>query len=1356
MRRGRWLVAVAALALMSCGGSGTTVEKDGATTGDILDAAGDGILEVLDSTPDAPAETACTGDCAPAPVCGNKVCDKSETCSDCPDDCGACCGDGTCAGDETCDSCPADCVECPDPCGDGTCAEDETCDSCPDDCECPDPCGDGTCDEDETCDSCPDDCECPDPCGDGTCDENETCDSCPDDCECPDPCGDGTCAADESCLACPDDCGACCGDGACDSQAAGEDCATCPADCDECDKCGNGTCDEGESCNACPDDCGECCPNSVCDLGFGETCDSCPDDCECPDPCGDGTCDDAGGETCLSCTEDCGPCPPGCGDGIVQVELGEECDDGALQSGDGCSDLCIVEPMPANSGDVVINELMIDPKAVADVAGEWIELYNATGKPIDVNGWILTDLNNDEHRILKVGGVKLPPSGFIVLTRGADVATNGGVEPDYVYSSFALSNTADTVHLLSGDVLVDAVDYDATTHPVAAGYAMSLDPMSDDALLNDDAKNWCKAKGTFGAGDYGSPGSPNPSCTDMATCGDKVCTAPETCGACPVDCGPCCGNQTCDKDEGESCATCPADCGGTCCGNTLCEPALGETCQNCVADCGSCCPNGTCDEAAGETCQTCAADCGSCCGNTLCEALLGEDCKTCATDCGPCCGNGKCEGTLGEDCKTCAKDCGACPAACGNGTVDAGEACDDGNTKDGDGCSSQCLVETTDPFAIGMIIVTEIMKNPKLVADTAGEWFEVFNTTGKPVDINGWTIKDNGVDKHVIANGGPLLVPAGGFLVLGNNADPATNGGATVGYKYPGSFSLGNGDDQVILVAPDGSPSGLVIDAVAFTDAAFPDIAGISMVLDPTKFNSVDNDNGAYWCNEVLMMAGGDYGSPGKMNSSCAANSVCGNKVVEVGESCDDGNTVACDGCSASCQLEAPPICGNGKVEPCEECDDGNLLDADGCSSTCKAEVPAVCGNGVVEPGEECDDGNFINLDGCSSVCKKEGVCGNGIKEPGEQCDDGNNLDGDGCNMNCGLEGSDPLCGDGKVEGTEMCDDKCLLGIPLICEKGIDDGDGCSFECILENFVPLQCGNGVVEPINDEQCDDGNKVAGDGCDPWCKKEGTGMCAPMPCCGDGYTTAGEECDDGNLTAGDGCSPTCKYEVDATAIAGTVTLTGDVPAPADKVIVMAFTKLQPDPKSPADKPAYVIFEPATFPHPYTLPVAAGSYYVLGVFDKGGTVSESGIGPEDTVSWYPNMQSPQAVVAAAKQKVTGIDIKITAIPPGSVSGTITKATGATPNDSLYVVVSTTSYPEVTSIIQKKVMPVTFPYSYTVDNIPPGQYYILAFFDSNDDSFGEQNAPGDKMTGYPTLNASTKVTIESGKTAANINMTF
>ena len=57
-----------------------------------------------------------TPDGAPAPVCGNGTCDKGESCSNCPGDCGACppvCGNGSCEAGETCSNCASDCGACP-------------------------------------------------------------------------------------------------------------------------------------------------------------------------------------------------------------------------------------------------------------------------------------------------------------------------------------------------------------------------------------------------------------------------------------------------------------------------------------------------------------------------------------------------------------------------------------------------------------------------------------------------------------------------------------------------------------------------------------------------------------------------------------------------------------------------------------------------------------------------------------------------------------------------------------------------------------------------------------------------------------------------------------------------------------------------------------------------------------------------------------------------------------------------------------------------------------------------------------------------------------------------------------------
>ncbi len=64
----------------------------------------------------------------------------------------------------------------------------------------------------------------------------------------------------------------------------------------------------------------------------------------------------------------------------------------------------------------------------------------------------------------------------------------------------------------------------------------------------------------------------------------------------------------------------------------------------------------------------------------------------------------------------------------------------------------------------------------------------------------------------------------------------------------------------------------------------------------------------------------------------------CGNGFIEEGEDCDDGNMSALDGCSADCKTEPAGTCGNNVIESKEQCDDGGTGNGDGCSSTCLIE----------------------------------------------------------------------------------------------------------------------------------------------------------------------------------------------------------------------------------------------------------------------------------------------------------------------------------------------------------------------------------------------------------------------------------
>ncbi|MBI4032075.1 lamin tail domain-containing protein [Candidatus Berkelbacteria bacterium] len=160
------------------------------------------------------------------------------------------------------------------------------------------------------------------------------------------------------------------------------------------------------------------------------------------------------------------------------------------------------------------------------------------------------------------------------------------------------------------------------------------------------------------------------------------------------------------------------------------------------------------------------------------------------------------------------------------------------------------------------LVITEIMRDPSAVADTAGEWFELFNPGSAAVDIDGWTIRDDGNDSHLIAFGAPLFVPAGGYLVLGRNGAQAQNGGYVAGYVYSG-FNLANGEDEIVLA----NAAGTVVDRVAYTaSASWPSAAGRSMALADL---AADNAVASNWVQATSRggsfnsTGGSDLGTPG-------------------------------------------------------------------------------------------------------------------------------------------------------------------------------------------------------------------------------------------------------------------------------------------------------------------------------------------------------------------------------------------------------------------------------------------------------------------------------------------------------------
>ncbi|MEZ4379840.1 MAG: hypothetical protein R3A79_00725 [Nannocystaceae bacterium] len=150
--------------------------------------------------------------------------------------------------------------------------------------------------------------------------------------------------------------------------------------------------------------------------------------------------------------------------------------------------------------------------------------------------------------------------------------------------------------------------------------------------------------------------------------------------------------------------------------------------------------------------------------------------------------------------------------------------------------------------------------------------------------------------------------------------------------------------------------------------------------------------------------------------TSETTGSLCGNGMVDAGESCDDGaaNGTPDSLCLTSCE---PSACGDGVVSLGEDCDEG---DANGtASSTCSSWCePAVCGDGEITMGEECDstDANIsLHTYACTAECAKNS-CGDGLLADAEMCEEA--LFPGECAQGCSF----PMCGDNLIMFGEECD----------------------------------------------------------------------------------------------------------------------------------------------------------------------------------------------------------------------------------------------------------------------------------------------------------------------------------------------
>ncbi|MBI4451441.1 S8 family serine peptidase [Candidatus Woesearchaeota archaeon] len=257
-----------------------------------------------------------------------------------------------------------------------------------------------------------------------------------------------------------------------------------------------------------------------------------------------------------------------------------------------------------------------------------------------------------------------------------------------------------------------------------------------------------------------------------------------------------------------------------------------------------------------------------------------------------------------------------------------------------------------------------------------------------------------------------------------------------------------------------------------------------------------------YYCDGATIKQLSHMCQTGCLNNACTVPPACQNNAKDGQETdVDCGN--GCPACRPGMKCSANSDCTT------DSCVAGTCAVVDKCADTQKNGYETDVDCGGLECTQCANGKNCVMNDDCASrncdASKKcappaTAVCGNRVCEQGET--------GQSCSVDCAVT----VCGN------------------RICEQG-ETAQTCSTDC-----PAAVCGNGLVE--QGEECDDGNRVNGDGCDATCLSELPPSPPGLPntgFCGDGIlqqpNTAGqtEECDDGNTVSGDGCSSVCIGEL-----------------------------------------------------------------------------------------------------------------------------------------------------------------------------------------------------------------------------------
>lgn len=301
-------------------------------------------------------------------------------------------------------------------------------------------------------------------------------------------------------------------------------------------------------------------------------------------------------------------------------------------------------------------------------------------------------------------------------------------------------------------------------------------------------------------------------------------------------------------------------------------------------------------------------------------------------------------------------------------------------------------------------------------------------------------------------------------------------------------------------------------------------------------------------CGEAVCGDDGCGGSCGTceggldcVDGACGGGGTCGNGVLDADETCDDsaGNRCATEGlctsddaCFVASFSGSPDTCDSVcETTTIAECTSGDGCCPDGCNPGNDVDcAPETCGNGTLDPGESCDPPDFP----CESTCEATEACTSAtfwgfeaactlqcMIEPITMCyPEADGCCPAGCTFVNDGDCIEPVCGDGRVDGEEKCDNAIAAGMEGACPADCDDNIACTADITAGSAADcsLYCSRNLLTAC----------TAGDGCCPaGCTSANDADCDAVVC-GDGIVDGDEGCDNA-IPAGD--SGACPMDVSA---------------------------------------------------------------------------------------------------------------------------------------------------------------------------------------------------------------------------------